>query len=166
MADEEQTETEEKKFPWVLVGVIVGIVIILLLIFAFRNGEEIPNDIEEIEEDITEPISQDTTQVVIDVEETNTAETYCEEEGGVYEIGDEASTCTFKVLKKNAFPWFIEGFEAQGWECDEPEIDPETGEESKAMVPCYEITVYDAQEFYEENNLIEETEETIEEEIA
>lgn len=156
-------ETEEKKIKWgtvIFVGILI--LVVLLLIFVFRNKEDqdIPSD--------TQPII-DTEPVEIIVEEpeiANPAAVYCEEQGGEYLTEDETgniSECRIAVHKGNVFPWLIKGWEARGMICDEPNIDSETNKTLPDMVACYELTIYDAWEFFRASESAEVPEDVIEE---
>lgn len=145
MADETQPEQKKGILGWVIIGIVALVFIVLVLVF--RNGGD-----QEYAPDEVAPI-QDTEPVEIIVEEpeiANPAASFCEEQGGIYSL--EADTCTMKILKKNALPMYINGLEEQGLECDEPKVDPETNKTSSETVPCYETTVYDAWEYWRENN--------------
>lgn len=152
------TEQEEKKKGKGVYYVVGAIVIVFVLIWAFvgndNNGttyDTVPRDT-----DIFEPDGTDTTDTTDTTEgglAENLALIYCEEQGGEYTSGEGATVCIIRTLKKsNVFPWFIEGLEAGGLDCDNPEIDPETDYYVQgSKVNCYKVITHDAFIFWEDS---------------
>jgi len=139
-------EKEKKKFNWgwIIVGAIA---VAIILIWLFGNSpvpeeetiEPVPVEIEVVEPEVPERTEEE--QVKVDK-----VESFCEEKEGIYDA--VAGTCTVRELKGQVFPWIIEGWEAQGMDCDEPSLDEEGEIIRSEMVKCYATEVYTVDDLF------------------